>query len=386
MATHSDTLARAAELIERFEGIRTEAYLDPVGIPTICAGITRYPAGKAVAMGDTCSLEVCRAQLLALLLSEFIPQLGLIPGWSRLGPTRQAVLCSFAWNLGAGFYDSKGFESITKVLKEGATNPLIYQQMPQVLGLYVKAGGKTLPGLVNRRQTEAGLWMEEHDPMSQFVCVHSTFLKKAPIDSDFLSDSGKQAKSPNQVLSVRRVDEIPSDSHQWWTLDDGQRWCVYAPHWQPVSSPKPPAAKVDWSDMGCKLNEFLTVGEVLCYDSRRRPRIGSKEEDNILRIAKEFEAIRRAWGSAIGVTSGYRPEPINTQVGGVSSSRHVNGDALDIYPSNGDLEGFYKWLKQRWSGGLGDGRRKGFLHIDGRGNGHFSPGGGVQPCAIWDYA
>lgn len=386
MATHPDTLAQAVELIERFEGVESNAYLDPVGIPTICAGITKYPGGRAVAMGDTCSPEVCRAHLLTLLQGSLIPKLELIPGWSRFGPTRQAALCSFGWNLGAGFYGSQGFESISKVLKEGASNPLIYQQMPQVLGLYVKAGGKTLPGLVNRRAAEADLWMEGHVPMTEFICTTDTFLKKAPIDQSYLSDLGKVAKSRNQVLSVGRVDEIPRDAHVYWTLNDGERWVVYAPHWAPVASGSPPRAKVDWSDMGCKLNEFLTVGEVLCYDSRRRPRIGSKEEDNILRIAKEFEAIRRGWGSAIGVTSGYRPEPINIQVGGVSSSRHVNGDALDIYPSNGDLEGFYKWLKQRWSGGLGDGRRKGFLHIDGRGNGRFSPGGGVAPCAIWDYA
>lgn len=385
MAIHPDTLLLAAELIERFEGVRAEAYLDPVGIPTICAGITRYPSGKAVAMGDTCNPELCRPQLLTLLLNEFIPQLELIPGFARLGPKRQAVLLSFAWNLGAGFYGAKGFESITKVLKGGATNPLIYQQMPAALGLYVKAGGNTLSGLVARRHAEAGLWMEEHDPMSQFAATADTYLKKAPIDSEYLSEKGKVQKLKNQVLTVSRVEEIPHDGHQWWTLGNGERWCIYAPHWQPVVSPKPPAAKVDWSDMGCKLNEFLTVGEVLQYDSRRRPRIGSKEEANILRIADEFALIRRAWGSAIGVTSGYRPEPINSQVGGVANSRHVVGDALDIYPVNGDLQGFYQWLVRRWSGGLGDGRSKGFIHIDGRSGGHFNARGNTKPAVIWDY-
>ena len=41
-----------------FEGVETEAYLDAVGVPTICSGLTRYPNGAPVRMGDVCN-EVC---------------------------------------------------------------------------------------------------------------------------------------------------------------------------------------------------------------------------------------------------------------------------------------------------------------------------------------
>ena len=56
-------LATAINLIEGFEGVETQAYLDPVGIPTICAGLTRYPNGTPVRIGDVCNKEVCRRYL-----------------------------------------------------------------------------------------------------------------------------------------------------------------------------------------------------------------------------------------------------------------------------------------------------------------------------------
>lgn len=87
----------------------------------------------------------------------------------------------------------------------------------------------------------------------------------------------------------------------------------------------------------------------------------------------------------MGVTSFYRPEPINAQVGGVPGSRHVSGEAFDIYPVDRSLESFYQWIRRRWTGGLGDGRARGFIHLDCRGGGGFVPGAGARPAAEWIY-
>ena len=51
-------LAMAVNLIKGFEGVETEAYLDPVGVPTICSGLTRYPNGAPVRMGDVCAGDI----------------------------------------------------------------------------------------------------------------------------------------------------------------------------------------------------------------------------------------------------------------------------------------------------------------------------------------
>ena len=68
---------------------------------------------------------------------------------------------------------------------------------------------------------------------------------------------------------------------------------------------------------------YITVGEVLQYDARRRPRSGSAEENELIKLCEEFDRLRIAWGDCVGVASGYRPEPINTQVGGVKNSLHT---------------------------------------------------------------
>ena len=388
MATHPQTLTSAASLIERFEGIEEEAYLDPIGVPTICAGITRYPSGDPVRMGDVCDARICRTMLEDLLSKQYIPVLETIPGWGAFGARRQAVLLSFAWNLGAKFYGAPGFETITGVLRDGARRPEVYQQMAQALALYVKAGGRTLPGLVERRRQESELWNQEDSGTMKFIAQQDTLLKKAPIDGRYLSEAGKYPISKGAMLAVSRVEEIPADSHVWFTLNgEGERWAAYMPHWleeQAKPAPQKPAS-VNWSDFAAPAGKYITVGEVLQYDARRKPASGSAEEKAILAICKEFDAIREAWSGPLGVTSGYRPEPINSQVGGVPGSYHVKGMALDIYPIGESLQKFHQWLVQRWSGGYGDGRPKGFIHIDTRNGGKFCPRAGVSPAAVWDY-
>ena len=48
---------RGIELIKHFEGIYLNAYLDAAKIPTIGRGTIRYPNGKKVQIGDTCTVE-----------------------------------------------------------------------------------------------------------------------------------------------------------------------------------------------------------------------------------------------------------------------------------------------------------------------------------------
>jgi GH24 family phage-related lysozyme (muramidase) len=388
MVGMQQALATAIALIERFEGVESEAYLDSIGVPTICAGLTRYPNGVPVRLGDECDLRVCRGYLRQMLEQEYVPALLRIPGFSRLGPERQAVLLSFAWNLGSGFYGAEGFETITRVLEEGSKNPDKYSAMPQALALYDKAGGQALPGLTNRRREEGRLWNIEDDGIMIFTANQDTYLKIYPLEAAYLSDLGKEFFKKGDKVQVSRVDEIPGDGHAWFnTLEPPGRRAAFLPHWTAgTAAPAPVVPKaVDWKDFSCPIGKFITVGEVLQYDSRRRPAAGSAEERSILAICREFDAIREAWGGALGVTSGYRPEPINSQVGGVRNSYHTRGQALDIYPIGESLDKFYQWIRRRWSGGLGDGRNRGFVHIDTRDGGKFVRSADAAPAAVWLY-
>lgn len=77
----------------------------------------------------------------------------------------------------------------------------------------------------------------------------------------------------------------------------------------------------------------------------------SKEiADNLeLLVDSILDPLREAWGSCIRVTSGYRCEKLNTEVGGSKTSQHKLGLAADLQPCNNDMKGFVDfvidWLK-----------------------------------------
>ena len=48
---------KAVEIIKQFEGLRLEAYLDSVGVPTIGWGTTHYEEGSPVHMGQRIDAE-----------------------------------------------------------------------------------------------------------------------------------------------------------------------------------------------------------------------------------------------------------------------------------------------------------------------------------------
>lgn len=100
----------------------------------------------------------------------------------------------------------------------------------------------------------------------------------------------------------------------------------------------------------------------------RIPR-NATETANIIKMARYMDKVRAYLGNRrITITSWHRPEPINTQVGGVRSSMHVPGLAADFI-----VEGLTPQQVQRqldsWhgsNGGLGYGVD--FTHIDVRGH------------------
>ncbi len=56
---------------------------------------------------------------------------------------------------------------------------------------------------------------------------------------------------------------------------------------------------------------------------------------NLLNVAQLAQRIRTEYGKPLVVTSAYRPEPMNTQVGGIPNSQHVRAAALDLTMPSG---------------------------------------------------
>ena len=139
---------------------------------------------------------------------------------------------------------------------------------------------------------------------------------------------------------------------------------------------------INWTDPSAKVSEFFTVGEVTQGDDRRIPQ-DADIKANILALAKELDKVREAWGSAIGVTSWYRPPTVNREVGGASQSQHLTGSAVDIYPYNAKDLAFEQFLDSKWGGALGYGQTsgRGFTHLDLRGGGWERGPGNIR----WTY-
>jgi hypothetical protein len=216
--------------------------------------------------------------------------------------------------------------------------------------------------------------------------TQDTWLKKEPVQATELGEKEKVSCPKGRDYAVVAYAECPADGHAQVELAAGAgTWFLYEPHWRKViGAGEAMQAEVDWSDFNCLVTPNLTVGEILMFSKARIPSANSSVRQRLLKTANEFQKIRDAWGSPIGVTSFYRPASINAAVGGVPNSKHVTGQAFDIYPIDRSLESFYQWIQFRWRGGLGDGRHRGFLHLDTEGGG-FVPGAGVRPSRHWTY-
>jgi hypothetical protein len=209
--------------------------------------------------------------------------------------------------------------------------------------------------------------------------VRDTWLKKSVDPAAELPEDQKVLVPAGKQLPVVATSEIPRNSHELVELGSSAgQWHVYMPHFrrlQGAAPAAPPAPAVivqpgviDWSNFDAFITPTLTVGEVLQFDPRRRPSAQSAVVPRILETAREFQAVRMAWGRPLGVTS-----------------FHVSGLAIDIYPIGLPLQALYSFLIGRWTGGFGDGRNRGFIHLDRRGGGRFVPSGGVRPADVRPY-
>lgn len=140
-------LVVALPLIATWEGKRNHAYLDVVGVPTICYGHT-----KGVKLGDYMSDAQCK-KLLRVEVLEY--REGLHAYFTaetishRLTPERDAAYVSLAYNVGVR---GAGRSTATRRLNAGDIAGGC-----QALNWWNKAGGRVMRGLFDRRANECQL-------------------------------------------------------------------------------------------------------------------------------------------------------------------------------------------------------------------------------------
>lgn len=136
-------------LLERFEGFRPRPYLCSAGVPTIGIGSTRYLDGRRVTLKDPPitrehALLLCRQQL----LTDYLPEvLALCPGLDTM--RRVAAVGSWSYNLGTG--------ALRASTMRKRINAQVWVDARAELKKWNRAAGRVVPGLVSRREVEAGL-------------------------------------------------------------------------------------------------------------------------------------------------------------------------------------------------------------------------------------
>jgi GH24 family phage-related lysozyme (muramidase) len=299
-------LAGAIKLIKEFEGCHLSAYPDPLsgGEPwTIGYGTTRYSNGTPVKRGDM--INVIEADmLLRLEIDRITDKLRTtVPHWNVMDDDQRSALVSFAYNLGAGFYGSAGFETISQYLRERN-----WAAVPAALELYRNPGTNVEAGLLRRRRAEGKLWGQH------------------------------QAAAEPETAKLR-----------------------------------------PGSPFTARITPHIRLGE-FALDQEARRFTAQHQIDTAAELAAFLERVRVQFGGRpIVITSGYRPEAINRQAGGASSSEHLykpGCGAVDFYIDGADIYAVQNWCDKAWPHSLGYGAYKGFVHVGIRQG---------RPKVRWDY-
>jgi hypothetical protein len=222
--------------------------------------------------------------------------------------------------------------------------------------------------------------------------IEDTKFKRKPIPSAQLSAADQQMIPAGKLLFLQsyafanaqggfnnhiKIAVRPEDEIRGFNT-----WYVYNQHAQVLFDGKvvyPRSRSAPVSGISFKLpgnrSTFLTEQPIIPGGSltwgeatRNAERLPQTEDEvtNILALAKQLQRARNQIGKPFNITSWYRPEPFNTQAGGVPNSQHLGGKAVDFW-----VEGFtgrqlaFEFLPW-WPGGIGvyAGARADIVHLD----------------------
>jgi lysozyme len=146
----SEAVDIAAALCRPFEGLRLKPYICPAGYPTIGYGTVWKPDGSKVSMDDPpIDKKTAEAWLMHELRVTYLPGVLKASPGLLAHPRALGALTDFAYNLGVARYRGSTLRKRVDALDwEGAKEQLI---------LWVRGGGRVLPGLVKRRDAECEL-------------------------------------------------------------------------------------------------------------------------------------------------------------------------------------------------------------------------------------
>jgi len=148
-------LQHALTIIQEFEGLELEAYVDAVGVVTIGWGTTQYNDGRPVKLGDRVTPQQADQLLRAQVLRDYAPGVfNALPMAKSFTARQQAALVSFTYNVGLTALNES---TLRKRLLAGE-DPIqvIRQELPR---WRFGDEGNVLAGLERRRAAEVSLFL-----------------------------------------------------------------------------------------------------------------------------------------------------------------------------------------------------------------------------------
>lgn len=140
--------SRGLDLIKEFEGFRSDAYYDAVGVLTIGYGTTNADSsiiGQRIYPGMSITKETATSWLEKSVNYKYVPLVMKYDSTYHWNQNQLDALTSFAYNLG----------SIDALVQYGSRS---ISEISEKILIYNKAGGQTLAGLTRRRKAEKMLF------------------------------------------------------------------------------------------------------------------------------------------------------------------------------------------------------------------------------------
>lgn len=187
-------LAAAVAAVGGYEGLRTKAYKDPVGVPTICYGET-----LGVKLGQVKTVAECKAMLKKRLVQFEQGMSKCIVNPENIPDKSYIAFLSLTYNIGTGgFCKSTLVKKLNKNDLIGACN-----EIPK----FNRAGGKVLKGLTERRATEKKTCLE--GALEGRIVGINDSPNKEPASAPVTH------KSEPAPVKVIKITEEPSSNRPW---------------------------------------------------------------------------------------------------------------------------------------------------------------------------
>lgn len=215
--------------------------------------------------------------------------------------------------------------------------------------------------------------------------IADTILKRSTLQSRQITDSKSlypcKAETEFTISSWSEEDNHVKFSLHETEIQGFNTWFCWKPHCE-LFTAKPENSSITWAskpaDRGAPLqlpglSQCVFLNDPVCAESpnfrwyeatRNGARIppDSTVTAGIIRIAKAAQVARDKIGASFNITSWYRDPDTNWRVGGASASRHLWGDALDLWVEGFTGRELYHLLDPWWEGGTRDVRVYALYH------------------------